>query len=284
MKIAAVVQARSRSTRLPGKVFKELPFASGVTVLEQVLRRLKKVSQLDKIVVATTTSTEDNNIISVAERQAVQWFRGSEEDVLARYYLASKENGLDIVVRITADCPCIDPEVVGSVIERHISTKADFTSNVLNRTFPHGLDTEVINFDALEKAHFQAGQAFEREHVCPYIYKTNPQMFKISSVEAPAPMSAPDIRVTLDTEDDYTLLCAVFDCLYPKNEFFGAEDIVRLFREKPWLKAINEKVTQKRLFDSEEEEIKEAVRILDLQELKSASKILIHYLRRRHAY
>ncbi len=278
MKIGALVQARSSSMRLPRKVLKELPYGSGITVLEQVLRRLKKISQLDSIVVATTTSTEDNNIVSIAERHSVQWYRGSEEDVLARYYLASKENGLDIVVRITADCPCIDPEVVDSVIERHISTKADFTSNVLNRTFPHGLDTEVINFDALEKAHFQAGQAFEREHVCPYIYKTNPQMFKISSLEAPAPMSAPDIRVTFDTEDDYTLLCALFDYLYPENEFFGAEDIVRLFREKPWLKAINEKVTQKRLFDSEEKEIKEAVRILDLQELKSASKILVDYL------
>jgi spore coat polysaccharide biosynthesis protein SpsF len=278
MKIGALIQARFSSMRLPRKVLKELPYGSGITVLEQVLRRLKKISQLDSIVVATTTSTEDNNIVSIAERHSVQWYRGSEEDVLARYYLASKENGLDIVVRITADCPCIDPEVVDSVIERHISTKADFTSNVLNRTFPHGLDTEVINFDALEKAHFQAGQAFEREHVCPYIYKTNPQMFKISSLEAPAPMSAPDIRVTLDTEDDYTLLCALFDYLYPENEFFGAEDIVRLFREKPWLKAINEKVTQKRLFDSEEKEVKEAVRILDLQELKSASKILVDYL------
>lgn len=278
MKIGAVVQARLSSTRLPRKILRQLPYNSGITVLEQVLRRLKRARQLDEIIVATTTEAQDSNIIPIADKQGAKWFRGSKEDVLARYYLASKENSLDIIVRITSDCPCIDPEIVDSVVEKHLSTEADFTSNILNRTFPYGLDTEVLNFDSLEKAHLQAKQAFEREHVCPYIYKSNPQMFKISPVEAPERLHAPDIRITLDTEQDYALLCAVFDYLYPENEFFNTEDIIKLFRGKPWLKTINKNVVHKKIFDSLQPELEEAIRILDLQELNRAKELLMNHL------
>jgi len=278
MKIGAIVQTRTSSTRLPHKVLKELPYGSGITVLEQVIRRLKKSQKLSDVIVTTTTEKEDDELVNIAQRKGVEHFRGSKEDVLSRYYFASKENGLEIVVRITSDCPCIDPEVVDSVIEKHMATKADFTSNTLVRTFPHGLDTEVLNFDTLEKAHLQAKQGFEREHVCPYIYKSNPQMFKISTVEAPQRLHVPDIRITLDTEQDYALLCVVFDYLYPKNEFFCTEDIIKLFNDKPWLKSINKKVIQKKMFDSLEDELAEAVHLLDLQELKRAKEILTGHL------
>jgi len=279
MRIAAVIQARVSSTRLPGKVLKELPYGSGITVLEQVIRRLKRCKKLNDIIVATTTGEEDAEIVNVAEREQAKYFRGSKEDVLSRYYSASKENDLEILVRITSDCPCIDPEVVDLVIEKHLAAKADFTSNILNRTFPHGLDTEVLNFDTLEKAHLQAKQAFEREHVCPYIFKSNPQMFKISSVEAPERLHAPDIRITLDTEQDYALLCAIFDYLYSENEFFCTADIIKLFRDKPWLKTINKNVAHKKIFDSLQPELEEAIRILDLQELNRAKELLMSHLK-----
>lgn len=245
MKTAAIVQARSSSTRLPGKVLKELPFGSGITVLQQVIRRLRKSRRLDDIIIATTTDKSDEEIIRLSEKENVKWFKGSMDDVLERYYLAAKENGLDTVVRVTSDCPCIDPEIIDILIDEHITVKADYTWNALPRTFPHGFDAEVFGFDILEKIHKQAKQAFEREHVCPYV-RSNPQMFKINSVKASERFHAPDIRVTIDTESDYILLCAVFDYLYAKNNFFSAEDIIRLFDSKPWLKAINKDAVDKK--------------------------------------
>jgi len=138
---------------------------------------------------------------------------------------------------------------------------------------------EVVSFEALEKAWRNAKKDYEREHVTPYIYK-NPYIFKINQVKAPEELYAPDIRVTLDTEEDYVLLCAVFDYLHPKNEYFNAYDIVNLFRKKPWLKLINKKVVQKRIFGTLSEELKEAVKILDLQDLKRARDFLGEYLLR----
>jgi spore coat polysaccharide biosynthesis protein SpsF len=225
-----------------------------------------------------TGEKEDDELVKVAQKEGVAHFRGSKEDVLSRYYLASKEYKLDIIVRITSDCPCIDPEVVDLVIEKHIATNADFTSNILKRTFPHGLDTEVLNFNALEKAHFEAKEGFEIEHVCPYIYKNNPGMFRILSVEAPENLHAPDIRITLDTEQDYALLCSVFDYLYSENEFFNAEDIIKLFSDKPWLKIINKNVIHKKIFNSLEAELKEGVKILDSQELHRAKELLTKHI------
>ena len=274
MKIGAIVQARTTSTRLPKKILKELPYGSGITVLEQVIRRLKKSKLLDEIVVATTTNPEDDPIVEISERERVNYFRGSEKNVLERYYLCARENKVDIVVRVTSDCPCVDWNIVDMVIEKHLQAKADYTSNTIKRTFPHGLDIEVVSFKALERAYCEASEDFEKEHVCPYIHTTNREKFKIVSVEAPDYLTAPDIRITLDTEEDYALLCAVFDYLYPQNSYFKAIDIINLFKEKPWLKLINKKVLQKKVFLSLEEELKEAKKLLELQELKRAKEII----------
>ena len=249
MQIGAIIQARTASTRLPGKILKELPYGGGVTVLQQVIRRLKKSKRLGDIVVATTTDEIDRKIVGLAEKENIKWFRGSSDDVLGRHYLAAEENGLDIIVRITSDCPCIDSEIVDLAVEKHLAAKADFTSTALNRTFPRGLDVEILSFEALKKAYSEAVETYEREHVCPYIYKSKPQLFKICDIPAPEKFYGPDIRITLDTNEDYALLCAVFDHFCPENEFFGAEDIIRLFREKPWLSYINMSVVQKKIFD-----------------------------------
>ena len=146
MKIGAILQARTSSTRLPGKVLKELPLGSGITALGQMIRRLKKSQKIDEIIVATTEEKSDDAIVQVAEKENVKYFRGSLTDVLGRYYLAAKENRLDIVVRITGDCPCIDPQIVDLVIERHLGEKGDMTSNVVKRSYPDGLDVEVLSF------------------------------------------------------------------------------------------------------------------------------------------
>ncbi|MFA5822193.1 MAG: glycosyltransferase family protein [Thermodesulfovibrionales bacterium] len=277
MKIGAIIQARTSSTRLPQKVLKQLPYGSGITVLQQVIRRVKKSTAISHIIVATTKNKEDIKIVEIAKKEKVLWFRGSKEDVLSRYYSAAKKSKLDIIVRITSDCPCIDPAIIDLMIEKHLTTKSDYTSNSLKRTFPHGLDTEVISFHALEKAYNETTEKFEKEHVSPYIYKTKPNLFKISSVEASKKLAAPDIRITLDTEEDYALLCSIFDYLYKADHFFGTRDIIKLFGKKPWLKLINRKVIQKKLFDTLEEEIKEAVRMCDVQDLKRAIGFLTAY-------
>ena len=274
MKIGAIVQARTASTRLPGKILSELPYHSGITVLQQVIRRLKKAAGLNEIIVATTINDEDKIIVDAALNENVGWSRGSADNVLERYYSAARESKLDIIVRVTSDCPCIDPEIVGRVIAEHLERGSDYTSNSLIGTFPHGMDAEVINFEALERAYREATKDYEREHVTPYIYKTKSSMFRISGLEAPHEFYAPDIRVTLDTEDDYALLCAVFDYLYPMDEFFGIEDIMSLFREKPWLRLINRKSIQKKIFESFEEEAEEAVRILKLQDLRRVKQFI----------
>jgi len=277
MKIAAIIQARTSSTRLPGKVLKELPYNSGITCLEQVIRRLKKSKRLNEIIIATTEEKEDNEIIDITKKEDVKYFRGSKENVLSRYYFAAKENNIDIIIRITSDCPCIDVDITDLTIDDHINKMADYTTNSLVRTYPHGLDVEVINFNSLEKAYKNATKDYGKEHVTPYINR-NPQKFKINIIKAPKELYAPDTRITLDTEEDYALLCAVFDYLYPQNKYFNACDIVNLFKEKPWLKLINKKVIQKKIFDTLEEELKEAIKILDLQDLNKARHFIGEYL------
>jgi len=277
MKIAAIIQARTSSTRLPGKILKELPYGSGITVLEQVINRLKKSKKLNNIIIATTKEKEDNEIIDIAKKGDIKYFRGSKENVLSRYYFAAKENNIDLIVRITSDCTCIDAQIVDVIISEHLKTNVDYTSNSLIRTYPHGLDVEVFNFNTLEKAYKNATKDYEKEHVTPYINR-NPQKFKINIVKAPKELYAPDIRITLDTEEDYALLCAVYDYLYPKNKYFNAYDIVNLFNEKPWLKLINKKVIQKKIFNTLEEELKEAKKILGLQDLNRARDFVGEYL------
>lgn len=272
-KVGVIVQARTSSTRLPGKVLKELPYGSGISVLEQVIRRLKRSKKTDEIIIATTTGEEDDGIVQIADKEKVKWFRGSKDDVLSRYYFAAKENKLDIIVRITSDCPCIDAEIMDKFIQAHLTNKVDYTQRSASKPFAHGLDVEVFSFWSLEKAHWEARLEPEREHVTPYIYN-NPAIFKILKIEAPDNMSFPDLRLTLDTEEDYAQLCILFSHLYPMDPYFSASDIYELFNDQPWIKLINKKVVQKRVFNTLKEELQEAVKVLQLQDLDKASEYL----------
>lgn len=269
MKIAAIIQARWASSRMPGKVLYELPFESGITVLAQVIRRLKKSVRLDGIIVATTNEEGADDIVKVAEEEGVKTFRGSESDVLSRYFHAAKETGAEQIVRITSDCPCVDAEIVDLIIERHLAGDVDYSSNTIERTYPHGLDVEVFSFSALTQAFNEAKEGFEREHVTPYIYGSG--KFKLQNILAPKALRAAEIRITLDTSADYALLSALFDLLYVENNFFSAKDILDLFEKKPWLKLLNETITQKKIPGTLDEELKEAIEILEMQDLRRAS-------------
>lgn len=274
----AIIQARMTSTRLPKKVLRELPYGSGETVLHQVIKRVKAADKIDKIIVATTLDKEDDDIVKALEKEKdVLIYRGSTDNVLERYYLAAKENNLDTIVRITSDCPCIDPVVIDDLIFFHFDEQNDYTSNTQHRSFPHGLDVEVFSFLALRDAFENAKEKYETEHVTPYIYRTHRDKYRIGNIESG--YNRPDIRITVDTIEDYTLLCSVYDYLYAKKELFGLDEIIELFSEKPWLLEINKKIVQKKAFNTIEDEIREAIKILEMQEMKKTLGILKNYLK-----
>ena len=270
MKIGAIIQARTSSTRLPKKVLKPLPANSDLCVLQQVIRRVAKSRLIDEVIIATTT--QDKEIVEVAKKEKVKYYQGSLENVLERYYFAALENNLDVIVRITSDCPCLDFNIIDEIIKKHLDSNGDYTSNTLTRGFPRGIDAEVINFDVLEKAYENASKEFEKEHVTPYIYKTHPDDFKILQYKTDDDNS--DIRITLDTPQDYALICSVYDNLYDKNNFFNLEDILELFNNKAYLKDINSEVSQKKVCNSLDEELVEVISLCEKQDLNKAKKYI----------
>lgn len=272
MNIVCIIQARTTSSRLPNKVLLPLPYGSDNTVLEQVAKRVMKSKYINKIVVATTTNETDNPIENLCQKLKISCSRGSEDNVLSRYYQAAKKNKADVIVRITSDCPCIDAEIIDKLIEKHLKEKNDFTSNNQIHTYPHGLDAEVVNFSVLEEAFFNAKEKYELEHVMPYIYKSHPKKFKLGILEDKEYNH--NIRITLDTKEDYILLCLVFDYLYYDNNDFHKNEIVNLFKNKPFLYNINNNIIQKKVCSDLNEEIKEGIRILKKQDLNKAAKIL----------
>lgn len=245
MKITAIIQARMGSTRLPGKVMKKI---FDKTVLEHVVCRLTKSEFLSDIIIATTVGECDNDIYKEAERLSVKSYRGSENDVLSRYYNAAKENGSDIVVRVTSDCPVIDPQIIDSMLEKFLklykNNEIDYMSNTLKRTFPRGLDAEIIPFAVLEKANIEANKQYEREHVTPYIYQ-NYGIFKLVGFENSVNYS--EYRWTLDTPEDFEVITRIYEELYKTDGMFYLDDIIDLMKRCPEIKNINDNIEQKKL-------------------------------------
>ncbi len=284
MKTGAIIQARMSSKRLPGKVLKELPYEGGISSLEQIVYRLKKVESLHEVIIATSTKEEDKAIVNMAHSKNIDVFTGSLNNVLERFYLAAKPFGFDNVVRITGDCPCIDPVIIEDTIQKHVQEKADFTTTgALKRTFPIGMDTAVIKMQALEEAYHNADKDYEKEHVTPYLYKSHPEKFKIVSVEAPEEFTDPNLRVTLDTPEDYLFLCSIYDSLYPKNRSFGLREIFKLLDQKPWLRKINEQSQHKKLHSSLESELNEVVDYCEKQDLNRARSFIVNKLRENNS-
>ena len=234
------------STRLPGKVLRRL---GDTTVLGHVIRRCRCVGNLDLVVVATTTAEKDAAIVAAAEAEGAWVFRGSEEDVLDRYYNAAREARAQAVVRITSDCPLLDPGVVRALVERYLAGQdldppVDYVCNTLERTFPRGLDAEVFSFAAMERAWTMATSPADREHVTPYIYR-HPELFRCENYSNSADLSS--LRWTLDTEDDWRLIEAIFRELYRPGRQFSTSEVLDLLSRRPELNALNAHVEQKSL-------------------------------------
>lgn len=220
------------SNRLPGKVL--MPLA-GKTVLGHIIERLNYCKLINDIVVATSLQDSDNSIVNFCENNKINLFRGSLEDVLDRYYNAAKTFKADAIVRITGDCPLIDPIVVDAVITGYLS--GDYDLYGLGGEFPDGLDCTVFSFDALSKAWNEARLKSEREHVCPYIEK-NQTLFRNGSLKLFNGLS--HYRWTIDEQADYDLLVEIFSELYNLDSPFLTHEIINLMKEKPQLTKINQ--------------------------------------------
>lgn len=232
--IIAIIQARVGSTRLPRKVLLDL---EGKTVLEHVIERVRASKLPNDIIVATTINKDDLEIVKLCTNQDISVYCGSENDVLDRYFQASRLFEADHIVRITSDCPLIDPKLIDDVITLHLNEKADYTSNTIKRTFPDGEDVEVFSYEALKKAWEMATLTSEREHVTPYIWK-NPGIFKLANLTCEENISHK--RWTLDNPEDYEFIKMIYRNLYNKKRLFDMEAILKFVNENPETEKINQ--------------------------------------------
>jgi spore coat polysaccharide biosynthesis protein SpsF len=238
VRVVAIIQARMGSSRLPGKVLKDL---QGKSVLARVVERVSRTGIINESLVATTDQRADDAIVEECRRCSVPVSRGDESDVLDRYFRAAQLSKADVIVRITADCPLIDPEIADKTIRAFLDQHPDYASNCLRRTYPRGLDTEVMTMQSLERAWRQAGQKHERAHVTPYIYE-HPQEFKLLSVEGDKNYS--DQRWTLDTPEDWEFIRAVYDRLQGQGNFLW-HDVLQVLEREPKLLELNRSIAQK---------------------------------------
>ena len=233
----AIVQARTGSTRLPGKIL--LPLL-GEPVLVHVVRRLRRARLLDEVVVATTVAAADDAVAELAEANAWPLTRGSEEDLLDRYLDAARAFDAERVVRITSDCPMIDPDLVDDVV-RALAPDVDYVSNSLPpRTTPRGLDAEAFTLAALERADRDDHDPASREHATPYLYR-HPEVFRLARVDLERDWS--EHRWTLDTPEDYELIRRIYDAL--GRDDFGWRDVLAVVEANPGWSAVNRHVRQK---------------------------------------
>lgn len=231
--ILAILQARTGSTRLPGKVLSPI---LGRAMLALQVERVLRAERIDELVLATTIDPADDPIERLAGKLGVGCFRGSVEDVLDRFYQAALSSSPEHVVRLTGDCPLIDPAVIDLIIARHLQAGVDYTSNTVHPTYPDGLDVEMFRFDALADAWRDARKTSEREHVTPFLYN-RPQRFQIESVQQDRDLS--EMRWTVDEPEDLAFVRAVYEELYPANPAFSTEDVLNLLQRRPELGARN---------------------------------------------
>jgi len=242
MRIVATVQARMGSTRLPGKTLKPI---CGKPMLELLVERLKR-SKVDDIIIATTVAGTDEVISDLAAEWGVKAFRGSEEDVLSRVLSAAEAFGADMIVEITGDCPLLDPEVVDRCIDCFLANDFDYVSNVVQRTYPRGLDTQVFPVAVLQEVSRKTNDPADREHVSLYIYE-HPDEYRLGHVLAPPELTNPDMRWCVDTIEDFQLVEGVYEMLYPTNPEFTSLDVMNLLDERPELAAVNAGISQKKV-------------------------------------
>jgi len=234
--VYVIIQARMGSSRLPGKILMDL---AGKPSLYHVYHRSLAASKVDQVIIATSAASDDDQVEAFCRLNGIDCFRGSENDVLDRFYQTAVNAGAskgDVVVRITGDCPVIDPEIIDDVICGLEGGEFDYCSNSFERTFPDGLDAEAMTFETLEYVWKKSNWQSEREHVTSYINR-NRNEFRISHLKFDEDLS--ELRWTVDYEDDYLLMKKLYEALYSEDSVFLMEDILNYLKEHPELEDIN---------------------------------------------
>lgn len=231
-RVVATIEARMGSSRLPGKV---LMSAHNEPMLMHLVRRLRAVTAIDEVVIATTNNPADQVIVDFASSADVKYYRGSEDDVFKRVIEAGEKYGADVLVQITGDCPVIDPDLVDQTISTFFHNDVDYASNSIVRSYPIGMDTQVISMPVLKASYQLTDDPLDREHVSRYLWQ-RPDQYKFAHLVAPPSLCWPDLRLVLDELDDYTLLTRIIEELAVKNPTFSCFDTIQLLRANPiWL-------------------------------------------------
>lgn len=243
-RVVAVIQARTSSERLPRKVL--LPLGDR-PVIDHVIAAVKSATLVDHVVLATTVNTGDDDLVAAGERMGVGVFRGSESDVLGRFVGALAGDAADVVIRHTADDPLLDPRVIDAVVGDFLRGGCDYASNILARSWPRGLDTEVFSREALVRTDREGRLPEHREHVTIYM-RTHPERFRLRNVVAPADETWPELRLCVDTQEDYELLRQVFNALWKPRCIVDVKTVVAWLKAHPEVAALNAGIGQKTVF------------------------------------
>jgi spore coat polysaccharide biosynthesis protein SpsF len=242
-KVAVIIEARMTSSRLPGKVLKTV---DGKPMLKFLIDRLRTIKSIDEIIIATTINKEDDPIVKFSENEKVSYFRGSELNVLERVYFAAKKFKVDQIIKITSDCPIIDPSIVEHCMRVYDNNDIDFLSNAHIRSYPDGMDVVIFNFPSLEKSYQMANDSKELEHVSLFM-RRNPQIFRSIYLVAPPELHWPELGLTLDEKDDFNLISNIISTL-GSNSIFSCGEVIQLLRKKPELLKINKDIKRKVIY------------------------------------
>lgn len=240
LKVVAVIQARMTSSRLPGKVLRPI---LGRPLLSLLLERLRRARMIDTLLVAMTVRAEDDPLQALCEAERVGWFRGHENDVLGRFEGAISAAAPDaaVVVRVTSDCPLLDPAIVDEQVCWFLERRGelDYASVGAAPRLPNGASVEVFTRAALARAHAETSEAYDREHVTPYLQRSG-----FRTGVTPVAMNAPDYRLSVDTPEDFALVSAVIAALYPGNPNFTLADVIAFLDANPQVKGLNANIVQ----------------------------------------
>ena len=239
-RVLVIIQARMNSTRLPGKVLLPLPLDGPTTVLGHVVARARQLAIGQPVVVATTTLAGDDALVAAAQALSVPVFRGEAGDVLGRFGGALAAHEADVIVRVTADNPAIDPAFMRAAVAHHLATEADYT---LTTGLPLGTNIEVINAPVLRRAVAEATRPEEREHVTPYL-RRHPELFRLETLPLAVPPAVAELRLTLDYPSDYAMLSLLFSQLPADFSLTNPDGLPALLAQYPWLAHINSQNTQ----------------------------------------
>ncbi len=242
-RICVILQARIISTRLTAKVLMKI---CNKPIIHLIIERLTHCKKIDDIILAIPDTNQNDVLEEYATKLGCHYYRGSEEDVLSRYYQTARQFDISEIVRVTGDCPLIDPILVDLMVEHYLKEKVDYAAIGVEGNFPRGLDAEIFSFETLKKINIEAQHDYEREHVTPYVYE-HPEFFKIRFDEATDKLKRPEIRLTVDTQEDFNFVREIFENLYYEENLFHTEDIIDFLDSHPELLSINAYVSQKKL-------------------------------------